>query len=96
MSVHRIDLSVGFRPAPRVLARDLGDETVLLDLESGRYFGLNATGRRIWALLAEESSLSRVLDRLAAEFEAPGTELENDLAEVVSRLEAEGLVVRVV
>jgi len=95
MAVHRIDLTQCFERTQRVLARDLGDETVLLDLGSGRYFSLNPSGQRIWALFAEESSLARVLERLVVEFEGPRQEIECDLAVIVSRLEAEGLLVRV-
>ncbi len=47
-----------FRPKPNVLVRELGGEAVLLDIETGRYFGLNATGVRIWALLGEGEELA--------------------------------------
>lgn len=67
---------------------------MLLDLESGRYFELNATGRRIWELLDEGSSLARVLDRLVAEFDAPREELESDLLTLVGELDREGLLHR--
>jgi hypothetical protein len=95
MAVHGIDLTQCFERTPRVLARGLGDETVLLDLGSGRYFSLNSTGQRIWALFAEESSLARVLERLVVEFDGPRSEIEDDLAAIVGRLEAEGLLLRV-
>ena len=39
-------------PAP-VMSRLVGDETVLLDLESGMYFGLDGVGQRIWEAIAE-------------------------------------------
>lgn len=67
---------------------------VLLDPAGGRYFDLNATGRRIWSLLAAEASLDAVLGRLEEEFEAPRPQLEADLLELVGRLASEGLVAR--
>lgn len=94
MSDPEIHLSDCFVPAPRVMSRELDGEAVLLDLASGRYFGLNPTGRRIWELLAPGTSLESVLDRLEAEFEAPRAELEADLVMLVGRLEAAGLVLR--
>ena len=41
-----------------VLSRELGGETVLLNLESGVYYGLDAVGTRAWNLLAEDRTLA--------------------------------------
>ena len=34
----------------QVVAREVGNETVLLDLESGTYYGLDPIGARMWNL----------------------------------------------
>jgi hypothetical protein len=52
-----------------VLSRKLDDEMVLLNLDSGEYFGLNDTGTRVWELLADGRSREEVIDRLTDEFE---------------------------
>ena len=52
-----------------VLARKLDDEMVLLNLDSGEYFGLNDTGTRVWELVADGCSSAEVVDRLTDEFE---------------------------
>jgi hypothetical protein len=89
-----LDLASRFRQAPRVAARALGEETVLLDLDSGRYFDLDATGSRIWTLLAPGAALTSVLDALEAEYDAPRERLAADLVEIVATLERQGLVAR--
>lgn len=94
MTDAEIHLSDSFLPAPRVMARELDGEAVLLDLASGRYFGLNPTGRRIWELLGECDSLEQVLDRLEGEFEAPRSALATDLVALLEVLERERLVLR--
>ena len=38
---------------PHVISRRVGDEAVLLNLESGIYFGLDGVGKRIWDSLNE-------------------------------------------
>ena len=43
---------------PQVMSRLVGDETVLLDLESGMYFGLDGVGQRIWKAIGEGLSLA--------------------------------------
>lgn len=79
--------------APGVVFREVGGEAVLLDLGSQRYFTLDATGTRMWALLAEHGSPDEVRRRLLAEYEIDEATLGRDLDELVARLAAEGLVV---
>ena len=57
-----------FHLPEHVLCRKLEDEMVLLNLDSGEYFGLNDTGTRVWELLVDGRSRSEVADRLAEEF----------------------------
>jgi len=83
-----------FRPKASVLVRELDGEAVLLDLATGRYFGLNATGLRIFALVDGERSLAEIGRRLGAEFAAPPEAMAADLVELVAELEREGLLLR--
>ena len=72
--------------------REMDGEAVILDLESGTYFGLNGVGTRMWQLIEEEGRLRVVFDRLADEFDVAGDRLEQDLIDLVSRLVDKGLV----
>jgi hypothetical protein len=82
-----------FRPAPRVVAREVDAETVLLDLASGRYFDLDDTGSWVWRRLAAGARLGEVVDELAAEYDAPRERLAADVVAFVAELERERLVV---
>jgi hypothetical protein len=75
-----------------VLVRVLGEESVLLNLDSESYFGLDSVGTRMWSALAEGPSLSAAFDRLAEEFDAEPATLRQDLATLVRELESAGLV----
>ena len=72
--------------------RDLDGEAVLLNLDTGIYFGLNKSGTRIWNLIAQHGSLQKVLDAMAEEYAASPPSLENDLLQLVSQLSEKGLV----
>jgi hypothetical protein len=37
----------------QVMARTVGDETVILDLANGTYYGLDPVGARMWQLMSE-------------------------------------------
>ena len=77
---------------PGVMFRDLDGEAVVLALESGRYFGLNETGTRMWLLLIEHGRVEPVFHALQQEYEVAGERLEQELTEFVSTLASQGLV----
>ena len=64
--------------SPQVVAREVGNETVILDLESGTYFGLDAVGARMWQLIEEGKSLAAVCDTMAQEYDVSREILERD------------------
>ena len=61
------------------MARQVGDEHVILDLASGTYFGLNPVGSRAWALLAEGKTISEVCDAMVDEYDVTRATLEVDI-----------------
>lgn len=76
---------------PQVMSRLVGDETVLLDLASGMYFGLDGVGRRIWECLAEGKSLGETVAVIAAEYEVDEARAQADLVAFASDLVRRGL-----
>lgn len=72
--------------------RELDGEAVILNLETGIYFGLNETGTRIWNLLSQQGSLQSALEALAEQYDAPRSSLESDLLQLVDQLCEKGLV----
>jgi len=78
--------------APDVLFQEVSGETVLLDLESEQYFGLDAVGTRIWALIGEGVSVGEMVDTLLQEYEVERATLQSDVEELVGKLSEAGLV----
>jgi Coenzyme PQQ synthesis protein D (PqqD) len=74
-----------------VIVRQLGDESVMLDMASGYYFGLDPVGARIWQLLLETSSLAEIVERLAQEYDVTPEQAKSDLVRFVEELKAHGL-----
>jgi hypothetical protein len=75
-----------------VMARQVGEETVILDLASGTYFGLDPVGARIWQLLSEGRALAEVCEAMLAEYEVSRDEIERDLSELLDALVDKGLI----
>jgi hypothetical protein len=76
---------------PQVMSRLVGDETVLLDLASGIYFGLDGVGKRIWESVGEGLSLGETAAAIAAEFEVDESQAQADLIEFATDLVERGL-----
>ena len=74
-----------------VLFQEVSGETVLLDLASESYFGLDEIGTRIWTLINEGRAVGEVTDTLLEEYEVDRTTLEADLHELLSSLLDAGL-----
>jgi Coenzyme PQQ synthesis protein D (PqqD) len=75
-----------------VVAREVGEETMLLDLASGTYFGLNPVGGRFWQLLEEGRSPVEARDCLLDEFDVSAGVVEADLSALLDELAAKGLI----
>ena len=86
------NLAQSFAASPAVVVRELEDGAVLLDLESGVYFGLDEVGTRIWSLLLERGTPAAVCDAMLAEFEVDRAVLEGDVLRLVGELQQNGLV----
>lgn len=74
-----------------VLIRQLDGESVLLNLETEKYFGLDATGTRMWELVTSSPSIEAACGLLTHEFEVEPEVLRNHLAELLGQLVDHGL-----
>jgi hypothetical protein len=74
-----------------VLIRHLDGESVLLNLESERYFGLDATGTRMLELVTSMPSVDSAYEKLLDEFEVEPALLRDHLNELLKSLTDNGL-----
>jgi len=75
-----------------VLAQELDGETVLLDLASESFFGLDAVSTRVWQLLGDGAGRAEIIDRLLEEYEVDREVLERDIEDLLERLAEAGLI----
>ena len=77
---------------PQVMGRQVGEETVILDLPSGTYFGLDPFGARMWQLMGEGRTLGEVCEAMLEEYDVSRDALEHDILELAQKLLAQKLV----
>lgn len=79
-----------FTESTVVVARDnhvkssIGDEVVILDVDEGVYYGLNAVGADVWDAIQEPRSVEEIVETLV---EAYAVERESCVADVIELLE---------
>ena len=77
---------------PDVVRRAFGEETVLLNLKSGQYHGLNATAGYMLDLLEATGDAEETAGQVARECYVPVEMVRDDLAELCERLLERGLI----
>ena len=70
----------------QVMARQVGDETVILDLAGGTYYGLDPVGARVWQLIGEGRTLAEICDTLLDEYDVTREQLERDVLDLADKL----------
>ena len=75
-----------------VLSRELDGEAVLLDLRSGKYFGLNGTGAVIWAAMNDGLEPPQMAERLANGFDVTVEQARADVDAFIESLVSRGLI----
>ena len=71
----------------------VGDEAVLLNMQDGIYFGLDAVGTRIWELIAGGHNEEEVCDTIVDEYDVDRETAARDLSALLDELLRRGLLV---
>jgi hypothetical protein len=75
-----------------VVSRELDGETVLLNLDTGIYFGLDAVGSDMWHAIQSSASLGDAVSLIEAQYDGDPAVLRDDLLRLVNQMLAKGLV----
>src|SRR5215211_1615506 len=75
-----------------VLISKLQEESVILNLDSERYFGLDDVGTRILSVLTTSDSIEAAYKTLVKEYDVDGQLLRNDLLELIENLVDKGII----
>lgn len=85
-------LASSLRVPDHVVYRDFVSETVVLNLETGKYHGVNPTGGRILDAIERSTTAGEAAEKLALEYERPRDAVEADVVAFCTDLLTRGLV----
>lgn len=77
--------------AESVIEAALDEETLVLNVESGLYFGLDGVGARIWQLLSDATTEEEIIEQLLLEYDVERAQLRHDVTAFIEVLAANGL-----
>ena len=64
----------------------LGDQIIVADMRSGRYFGLDDVGAMVWGLIEKRATPAVIVDRVHAEYDVSRDVLERDVDRLLDDL----------
>jgi len=89
-----ISFSDRVRMPDDVLISNLQEESVILNLDSERYYGLDDVGTRFLAVLNTSDSIEAAYEALRDEYEIDADSLRQDLLELIENLLKQGILIR--
>ena len=78
---------------PTVVSRDLDGESVILNLDTGIYFGLDEIGTVMWKHIQGTAHLREVRDRVIAEYDVSPEVAAQDLLLLAQQFISRGLAI---
>lgn len=80
------------RRNPQATHQTVGEEAVLIDLNSGEYYSLNDTGTMFWEMLDGQRTIADCAALIAQDYDIEAGEVEADLLELAIQFKDEGLI----
>lgn len=76
-----------------IMTADMNGATVMLDIESGKYFNLGEVGGRIWEILEQPTSVKDLVSILVQEYDVTEEQCLEDIVPFLEKMLNRGLVV---
>ena len=91
----KIDIRTTVARNDEIISSDMGEETVMMSIEKGEYYGLDPVGRRIWELVQQPSLVNDICRTLLDEFDVTTEQCEHDVLTFLNRLREKDIIITV-
>lgn len=91
-TIFQIIIMAVYKASTKYLYSEIDSEAVILDVNSGTYFGLNEVSNRIWQLLQTPTSQGSLIEQVLTEYDVSQEQLEQDVSALLQDMSNAGLV----
>jgi hypothetical protein len=81
--------SIVLRKENNLMGGEMGNETVLMDMNTGDYIGLNSVGTSIWKLVATPSKVADICAQLQEEYNVDAETCQVETLKYLEMLQSE-------
>lgn len=68
------------------LSNEIDGEVVMMNIETGTYISMNATGKSVWDLIVEPTSLAEILNSLTKEYDIAEEACKADVSPFIQQM----------
>lgn len=87
-----IELNTKIQLDPELLYSKIGDEIVLLEIESGKYFKIDSVGSQIWEIIKEPITIESICQQLVEAYDVSLEKCYKDVLPFIERLQNDKLI----
>ena len=78
--------------SPSQVSTTLGDESIVLELQAGTYFGVNDVGTAVWKFLQQPRQVAEVIAHVRQRYEVSAEQAEAEVLAFLQELAKKNLV----
>ncbi|MEY8096914.1 PqqD family protein [Falsihalocynthiibacter sp. S25ZX9] len=90
--IKNFNLATKLERSPHAVCSKVGEETVILHLENGTYYGLDSLGTRVWELLEKGTTVPEICNALLPKYKVSAGILNADITAFVLEMRSHDLV----
>ena len=78
--------------SPQITSEIIEGEVMIINLENGRYYNMEAVGAEVWQAVVEGNSLQNILNRIQSRFEGEEKTIRISVETFLKEMQEEGLI----
>ena len=87
-----VSRGTAYQTSPNHLYSEVADEAVILDINSGVYYGLNSVGVDVWQWLQQPQTEAQIVDCLLTKYDVDKERANRDIRAILEEMLSVGLI----
>jgi len=75
-----------------VFANEIDGEAVMMNIQTGKYYGLDEIGSRIWELMEHKIQVKEIIGQLQKEYDVSEQQCKTDVLNLLNELKSNQLI----